>query len=187
MNDDPGAASVVAALYVDTAGPYYNLADVDPWDETRDAREYEGPHPVVAHPPCNRWSKIALCNPSLTIGDDGGTFAAALGAIRTFGGVLEHPAHTFAWAAHSLHAPTRGCWSRAMFDDGWVTEVSQVAYGHPAQKRTWLYLYGTDEPPAIDWSEPPATARVDNQHSGHRSITPPAFRDLLLDMARTLR
>ena len=43
----------VAALYVDPAGPYANQTGVDlVVPESRDARLYAGPHPVVAHPPC---------------------------------------------------------------------------------------------------------------------------------------
>ena len=48
---------MIAALYVARAGTYFNLLDVDPWDEIRDARLYDGPHPVVAHPPCQRWGR----------------------------------------------------------------------------------------------------------------------------------
>src|SRR5437868_6017010 len=51
--------AVIAALYVQTGGVYYGLDDVDPWDEVRDARLYPGPWPVVAHPPCARWSRTA--------------------------------------------------------------------------------------------------------------------------------
>ena len=50
----------IAALYVETDGCYFGLDGVDPWDAERDAREYAGPHPVVAHPPCKRSSLIAL-------------------------------------------------------------------------------------------------------------------------------
>jgi hypothetical protein len=90
----------VAALYVEAGGVYYGLPDVDPWDEARDARRYPGPWPVVAHPPCNRWSIMVESNPQIRdlLGQDGGTFAAALDAVRTYGGVLEHPALTRAWA-----------------------------------------------------------------------------------------
>lgn len=48
----------IAALFVETAGCYFDLAGVDPWDQTRDARKYFGPHPIVAHPPCQRWGKL---------------------------------------------------------------------------------------------------------------------------------
>jgi hypothetical protein len=75
---------VIAALYVQTNGVYYGLPDVDPWDETRDARLYDGPWPVVAHPPCNRWSRLAgVCQEVHYDGEDGGCFAARSPAVRT--------------------------------------------------------------------------------------------------------
>ena len=51
-------ASVIAALFVETNGCYFNIKNVDPWDKTRDARFYRGPHPIIAHPPCERWGKF---------------------------------------------------------------------------------------------------------------------------------
>lgn len=195
---------MIAALYVQTNGVYFGLDDVDPWDEARDARLYEGPWPVVAHPPCARWCMLAPLNASmhahLPVGDDGGTFAAALDAVRRFGGVLEHPAYSYAWPAFHLPRPRRGGWTQTLLDDGWVTEVSQAAYGTPVRKRTWLYYVGP-EPHALDWSEPECIHIVGDLGSGntrrrgdewvagvqyaHASATPPAFRDVLLDMARS--
>lgn len=91
---------MIAALYVETGGCYFGLPGVDPWDVTRDARNYAGQHPVVAHPPCQRWGRFwhgSTRKPhQFKLGDDGGCFAAALAAVRKFGGVLEHPADSHA-------------------------------------------------------------------------------------------
>jgi hypothetical protein len=48
----------IAALFVDPKGAYAGLPDVDLWGEARDARLYDGPYSVVAHPPCQRWGKL---------------------------------------------------------------------------------------------------------------------------------
>lgn len=187
----------IAALYVEKNGVYAGLEGVEVWDEERDARTYAGPWPVVAHPPCNRWGQLARVNHArhgTPLGEDGGCFAAALEAVRRFGGVLEHPANTIAWPTFDLPKPKPGAWYAAFGGEGVVTEVSQVAYGHPARKRTWLYFVGP-EPPALDWSEPPHTHVVGaGVHSGESTWatrdessmrTPSAFRDVLIDMARS--
>lgn len=200
----PGGDSVkVAALFVQRGGVYWGLPGVDPWDEERDARRYTGPHPVVAHPPCARWSKLANVNRArygIPIGADGGCFASALASVRVFGGVLEHPAESIAWRWFDLPRPQRKCWSRGLFGD-WVTEVCQRNYGHRAEKRTWLLAAGLT-PPALDWSppeppEPPeawcstdrpmAQMTVELMGKKERLATPIPFRDLLLSIARSAR
>jgi hypothetical protein len=142
----------IAALYVEPAGAYFGLTDIDTWDELRDARKYGGPYPVVAHPPCQRWGRFwhgSTRKPhQFTLGDDGGCFASALAAVRQFGGVLEHPADSHAWAAFSIAKPSRkGGWIRA---DGlpntWTCCVYQGHYGHIAGKPTWLYAVRTKLP-----------------------------------------
>ncbi len=193
----------VAALYVETNGVYYGLPDVDPWDEARDARLYDGPWPVVAHPPCNKWSPLAYINrqriPGYILGDDGGCFAAAVAAVRKYGGVLEHPASSLAWAHHYLPRPRFGAWY-GLGNEQWLTSVDQGTYGHRAQKRTGLLFVGSD-PPSLVWDHYPSDVIVSgftHQQKGehvaceHRRVrpaeasrTPPAFRDVLLDMART--
>jgi hypothetical protein len=187
----------VAALYVQTDGVYYGLDGVDPWDEKRDARRYAGPHPVVAHPPCQLWVNLAAVNwkryrrqrPAwYPGGDDGGCFAAALGAVRRWGGVLEHPASSHAWGGFDLVRPGSG-WTYCGAGD-WVCEVWQSAYGHQARKRTWLYYVGP-RPPELDWSRAEGTHQVGwfdrnkpTLGKSAASATPIAFRDLLLDLAR---
>lgn len=188
--------SKIAALYVESGGVYFNLEDVEPWDVVRDARLYAGPWPVVAHPPCNRWGQLAHVNHArygTPIGEDGGCFSHALWAVRTFGGVLEHPANSVAWRTFDLPRPTRGAWNTKLGDPGAATEVSQVAYGHGARKRTWLYAVGPV--PALDWSDRPGEFVVGagintGECQGRRlpdelaAVTPLPFRDLLLDIAR---
>lgn len=197
---------MVAALYVETDGTYFGLEGVDPWDEQRDARRYAGPWPVVAHPPCERWCQLAPLIQSLhaerlgdkyKIGNDGGTFRAALAAVRRWGGVLEHPAYSIAWRTYDLPVPGRYGWTRSLTDDGYTTEISQSAYGHLARKRTWLYYVG-DDPPTLRWFEGKTTAQVSAFSvksaqarglvllaNGKSNPTPQSFRDELLDMARS--
>lgn len=80
----------VAALFVEAHGVYFGLPDVDPWDAARDARQYAGPHPVVAHPPCERWGRYWTGGPSAKerrrLGDDAGCFASALASVQAWGG-----------------------------------------------------------------------------------------------------
>jgi len=178
----------VAALYVAPGGAYYGMPDVEPWGlPEKDARDYPGPWPVVAHPPCNRWSKLAYIHQAAgrsVVGDDAGCFAAALSAVRTWGGVLEHPEASAAWAAFALPRPTR-VWHQSICG-GWVAAVDQLAYGHEARKRTWLYAVKCPLPTLATSNETPVRS-VEWQTRGARMATPIPFRDLLLDMARGVR
>ena len=140
----------IAALFVETGGHYFGLKGVDPWDVTRDARNYAGPWPVVAHPPCSRWCRLAGLVEARwghKRGDDGGCFASALASVRRWGGVLEHPAYSDAWDAFDLPTPpTGGGWVRGICG-GWSCYVEQARYGHDAKKATWLYAFELVPPP----------------------------------------
>lgn len=194
----------IAALYIERSGPYDMFPLVDAWDKDRDARNYNGPHPVVAHPPCHLWGKFARINfkrwggEHNRPGNDGGCFAKALAAVRQFGGVLEHPAYTYAWAAHGLTAPSGIGWTQTAPTE-WVCEVWQSAYGHPARKRTWLFFCGPVVPFPLRWERPDGTHQIGfhDQRGKARnkptvsgkaaSRTPVAFRDDLLRLAKHSR
>jgi hypothetical protein len=103
---------MIAALFVQPDGCYANEPCIDAWPESRDARKYAGPNPVIAHPPCQLWGAMAAVNFARwggehnRPGNDGGCFASALASVNRWGGVLEHPAKSRAWAAHGLTKPT---------------------------------------------------------------------------------
>src|SRR6185312_6400851 len=141
---------MITALYVKTNGPYFGIPDVDPWDEERDARNYSGPFPVIAHPPCQRWGKMWFGQPGgirKKKGDDGGCFAHALSSVRDWTGVLEHPAYSHAWEHFGLAKPPRkGGWIKADDRGGSTCCIEQGRYGHYARKPTWLYVVGLPLP-----------------------------------------
>ena len=202
----------VAALYVDPQGVYSGQSGVECWGEVKDARTYGGPHPVVAHPPCQRWGRFWHGSPrkphQFKLGDDGGCFASALASVRRCGGVLEHPADRQAWNAFALHAPSRGVgWVSAGHDAEWTCYVEQGHYGHASRKGTWLMVCGVarEDLPDLEWSRLPQrldpkmlerhgykkarrtgmVAMVGGKNkTAIRNATPPNFRDILIAIAR---
>lgn len=175
---------MIAALFVMLEGCYFNLPGVDPWDESRDARRYLGPHPVVAHPPCAPWGRLWHFTHNCEKGKDGGCFASALSAVRTWGGVIEHPAGSSAWKRYSLKWPPRkGGWVPADDEGGWTCCVEQGHYGHRGRKATWLYAKSAFLP-ALKWGPSNARMLVKNMGPRERAATPIPFRDLLLSIAR---
>lgn len=207
---------MIAALFVETNGCYFGLPNVDQWDKDRDARLYAGPRPVVAHPPCQRWGKFWAGQPlwikrtgqRKVKGNDDGCFAAALAAVRKFGGVLEHPCDSHAWTHFGLNKPPReGGWILADNIGGHTCCVEQGRYGHYARKPTWLYAVGTHLP-ELDWGKSPprldpaliervglkraqrlgeVCSKGGGMDSTPRISTPAPFRDLLIEIARRSR
>jgi hypothetical protein len=203
----------VAALFVEPDGAYIGMPHVDPWDEARDARKYTGPHPVVAHPPCQRWGRFwhgSTRKPhQFKKGDDGGCFAAACLAVWRWGGVIEHPADSHAWAYQGWTKPPRsGGWVPAGDGKGLTCCVYQGHYGHLAGKPTWLYVaahnirgfmpelrWGKCEqrihPRALELHGYAKARRIGmmamvggKDKTRIRNATPPEFRDVLIDIAR---
>lgn len=201
---------MIAALYVETDGCYYGLDGVDPWDEDRDARRYAGPWPVVCHSPCQRWGRFwhgSTRKPhQYKLGDDKGCFKAALAAVRQWGGVLEHPAHSKAWKHFKMIPPKQHMgWTLPDQFGGRSCYVEQGHYGHMSRKPTWLYACHVAFP-ELDWSRgeqrlhPTALARYGYAKARRigmtamvggkdktkiRNATPIEFREVLLSIART--
>lgn len=198
----------IAVLYTMKNSVYDTIPGIETWGIERDARTYKGPYPVVAHPPCARWGRYWSGGPSTPYrrlkGDDDGCFAAALWAVRTFGGILEHPADSWAYKWFGLATPPRsGGWISAdRF--GYTCCIEQLRYGHRAQKATWLYAVGCDLPD-LKWGRSPIgtgirmddglskenrqrmikTGRCQQISKRERARTPMEFALLLIEIART--
>lgn len=188
--------SDVAVLFVDPRGPYPKL--VEQWfDADRDARTYAGSLPVVAHPPCGPWGKMArFCDKQ-----DPDLAPLAVDFVRRFGGVLEHPAGSRLWERCDMPKPGE----LPDFAGGRTLEVCQVDWGHVARKRTWLYVVGRAElPPFPGHREPTHWVRGNRRRGAgmrgglvpegikvcspqQRRRTPVAFAEWLLEVAASVR
>ncbi len=166
----------VAVLYAREDSVYKSLS-AHVYDINRDARNYNGPYPVVAHPPCRAWGRLRhFAKPRP---DEKALAFHAVHAVRTFGGVLEHPESSSLWLAAQLPRPGEG---RDSFG-GFTYVVDQSWFGHRAPKRTWLYIVGASELPPVPFHLGLASGRVINMDTKEREATPFAFAEWLLDLA----
>ncbi len=193
---------MVAALFVRSDSIYKTIEGVDAWDAERDARNWPGGMPCVAHPPCAQWgalSHMAHVKPA-----EKALALRAVEWVRKYGGVLEHPVRSKLWPVVGLPEPGE----RDSFG-GWTLVVSQRWWGHKAEKLTRFYIVGVepkDIPPmpfdigrahyicaggaaanareakrrrqcAPEWRRPSVT-KAEREH------TPPALAHWLVELAR---
>jgi hypothetical protein len=124
----------ISVLFVRSDSVYKTLG-IDCWDIERDAIQWPGGNPIIAHPPCRAWGKFSWsANPrpgekELAI--------KSIEWIRQWGGVLEHPAASRLWPELNLPMP-------GLYDEygGFSICIDQFWFWHKAQKRTLLYICG---------------------------------------------
>jgi len=131
--------------------------------------------------------------------------------VREFGGIIEHPRGSHAWANFLIaRPPNEGGWADAGDGLGVTCCVYQGHYGHKALKPTWLYYVGEKHPPELLWGKPEGefmtvagtsfktvAHRREAEANGWkysarlptklRNATPQPFRDLLIDLASNCR
>ena len=180
--------TLVPVLFARSDSFYKSLPGCDVWDAERDARLWPGGAPVVAHPPCRAWGRLRhFAKPRA---EEKELALWAVKQVRTWGGVLEHPACSTLWPAADLPAPC-GCdpWG------GWTLPIVQQWWGHRAEKKTWLYIVGLapNELPPMPLVLGEAThvvqSRKRNDHRPHitkaeREHTPPQLAEWLVAVAR---
>lgn len=178
----------VAALYVRTDSIYRSFEHVDCWDAERDAKQYPGPFPIVAHPPCGQWGRLArFARPNT---EEKALAELAVRQVETYGGVLEHPAGSRLWQACDLPQPG----PPSIDQIGFTLAVEQLWWGHQCRKRTWLYIVGADArnlPPYHFPMRPPTHVIGGSRKlsplkavlKSDREKTPPAFAAWLVALA----
>jgi hypothetical protein len=179
----------VAALYVTPDSIYKTMPAVDCYDAQRDARTFPADVPVVAHPPCRLWGKMAMFSTAPASEKD--LAIHAVEAVRECGGVLEHPAGSKLWPAAGLPWPGEPAdrWG------GFTVTTDQRRFGHRAEKQTWLYVAGRGDLPRFprpahgvaafvvgDSRRPDGSYRPEIPKK-ERLATPPRFAAWLVDVA----
>ncbi|MEY2875283.1 MAG: hypothetical protein RLZZ373_2654 [Pseudomonadota bacterium] len=185
FSDGLARARTVAALFCRADSVYKTLPGVDVYDAERDARTYDGPHPVVAHPPCRAWGRLrTFANPRP---DERNLARLAVAIVREFGGALEHPAGSTLWDAQRLPAIGDG---EDVFG-GWTTGVHQWDFGHRAQKPTWLYIVGcrpsnVPELPALKLGEASHVIQTRKREDYRPQVTKPEREHTPAELAEWL-
>ena len=192
-----GPDFIVAALFVKTDSVYKSIPGVDCYDCERDARTFQGPLPIVTHPPGRGWGCLRQMSKASDDEKDLGPWA--VDQVRRWGGVLEHPRGSLLWRKCGLPRAGRALDSYG----GFSLDVDQFWWGHRAQKRTWLYVVGCSpaDIPRMALRIGRATHVVTNIHGlrsgdpgyrpeiskSERDATPPAFARWLIDLAAKCR
>ncbi|MFN9611221.1 MAG: hypothetical protein ACK58C_03465 [Betaproteobacteria bacterium] len=192
LSEGLGRTRAVAALFCRADSHYKALPAVDVWDEARDARQWPGGVPLVAHPPCRLWAKLRQFAKAKDPTMERQLAIDAVCRVQRFGGVLEHPAESTLWAHMGLPTPGRAPDQHG----GWTAEIRQCDWGHKAEKLTWLYVvccHPDDLPPMPPRGEPTGVIKP---HRGiprdgrkivtkaEREHTPPALALWLVELAR---
>ena len=120
----------------------YKRMGFDCWDLERDALNWPGGCPVIAHPPCRTWSALSHM---ATRAREGEKELApwAVRQVQRWGGVLEHPARSKLFTHCGL--PRAG--EPPDQYGGIVLLLNQWHWGHRASKPTKLYIVGASKLP----------------------------------------
>lgn len=179
---------MISILYTMPGSVYLTMPGVDCWDEERDARNWPGGNPVIAHPPCRLWSCMRGLSKAPI--EEKELARHAVRCVNQWGGILEHPRGSTLCADQELPLPGKG---RAL---EYTLCVPQFWWGHLAEKWTWLYCVGIpmDQLPPIPLvlGEAPQVISTGSRRPGVveikdrklRSATPIAFAKWLVAAAR---
>ena len=137
---------MIAVLFARKDSIYKTMTECDVWDEDRNALNFNGKEPIIAHPPCRLWGVLAHLStvPEKDREIEKNYARFCIKKIRRNGGVLEHPYASKLW--QDMNLPD------VDYVDGfggYTLDVCQYWWGHRLMKRTKLYIVGADNYPDI--------------------------------------
>lgn len=161
----------VAVLCASGRSIYHHLPAVEVFDRARDACQFAGPEPVVAHPPCRLWSRtLSHCAKSLDAEAEKELGRFCVRKVLQNGGVLEQPAHSALFADMNLPMPNQPA-HPFLF----TLYVEQGWFGYPLRKPTWILVSGVpmrDIPPVpMSLAEPKLSFNQLTHFQKSRTVT----------------
>lgn len=127
---------MIPVLFARKDSAYKDYPCFDVFDVERDARNYKGNQPVIAHPPCRAWGRLShMAKPRP---DEKELAIFSLELVRKNGGVLEHPYGSKLWPEYNIPDAVNGTDSFG----GYAITIDQFDFGHVARKKTKLYICG---------------------------------------------
>ena len=125
--------SMIPVLCVESESVYKNLG-FDAYDLERNAFTWPGGGPAIYHPPCRNFSRLRKFSKGGPI--ENSLALRCVSKLRLYGGVLEHP------ASSTLFKDYIGFPLVPDKFGGFFLSINQYWFGHPCEKKTWLYIVG---------------------------------------------
>ncbi len=181
----------ITVLFCQEDSIYKSFPVCDVWDEKRNALNFNELIPIIAHPPCRKFSRMRGLSTAPEVEKELAYFAAH--HIKKYGGILEHPAFSILWKEANLPNP-----GEIDKFGGFTLVISQFWFGHKADKLTWLYIVGLKEgdlPPipfalgeplftcSLSHVERPAKPEIPKRE---RSATPRKFAEWLIETVQRI-
>lgn len=172
----------VSALCVSGRSIYKHLPGVSAYDRQRDARNFSGDTPVIAHPPCRHWSKFLAGQakaPNPEAEKRLGLWCVE--QVLNCGGVLEHPAHSRLFEAAKLPMPDSQAEPFL-----YTVYVEQRWFGFASRKPTWVLVAGVPRHklPPIPFQLGERAKAIEGMSQFTRSRTVESFAEWLCQVAR---
>lgn len=181
----------ISVLFVRRNSTYFEYDDIEVYTARRNALTFDFQSSIIAHPPCRLWSKMSHFSNADPLEKTLGIYA--INAARIVGGIVEHPAGSRLFKYMDCGTP-----SRPDAYGGYIISINQSWFGHPCQKRTYLYICGlpySDIPPITPNFSPhthtvgSATSKTKLIQASQRirEYTPPALCEWLISTARMIQ